>query len=62
MILSCFLVRVRLLLTSAWSVVSLRFKFSLFTGLSASLEIMMLTNGYTLSSTSRGTIDLMGSR
>ena len=59
MILGCFSVSLRLLLTSAWSVVSLCLKFRLSTGLSASLEIMVLTAGCTLSSTCRGTIDLM---
>ena len=58
-ILSCFSVRVRLLLTSAWSVVSLCLKLCAYLLV---YLLMVLTTGCTLSSTCRGTIDLLGSR
>ena len=62
MILSFFSAIVWLSLASTWSIVSLCLKVCLSTGLSVSLEIMVLTTDYSLSSTCRATIDLIDSK
>ena len=60
-ILCCFSVNLRLPLVFAWFIVSLFLAVSLSTGLSASLEIIVLTTGSSLYLTCRGTVDLIDS-
>ena len=60
-ILCCFSVNLRLSLVFAWFIVSLFLAVSLSTGLSASLEIIVLTTGSSLYLTCRGTVDLIDS-